>query len=147
LQDHCNALEDEAERVAIISTYKMHHLTHYVKCTEFLQDKVNHLRQAWVIIDAKRVQEIEMVQDPLPPRTRRRPHRQTFHVEPTKLNLAACSSVDYPQIPWTEMLEHALAHVARIHHTNDELRAMDRTSEVSASTDGLFSPPATFGQQ
>jgi hypothetical protein len=64
-----------------------------------------------------------MVQDPLPPRMRRKLHRQTFHVEPTKLNLAACSSMDYPQIPWTEMLEHALACVARIHHTDDDLRA------------------------
>jgi hypothetical protein len=44
LQDHCNALEVEAERVAIISTYNAHHLTHYVKCTESLQDKVNHLQ-------------------------------------------------------------------------------------------------------
>jgi hypothetical protein len=55
LQDHCNALEDEAERVAVASTYNTHHLTHYVKCTEFLQDKVNRLRQAWVITDAKRI--------------------------------------------------------------------------------------------
>jgi hypothetical protein len=46
LQDHCNALEDEVERVAVTSTYNAHHLTHYVKCTEFLQDKVNCLRQA-----------------------------------------------------------------------------------------------------
>jgi hypothetical protein len=45
------------------------------------------------------------------------------------------------------MLEHALARVARIHHTDDELRAMDRTSEVSASTDGPSTPPATFGQE
>jgi hypothetical protein len=75
LQDHCNALEDEAERVVVASTYNAHHLTHYIKCTEFLQDKVNRLRQAWVITDAKHVQEIEMVQDPLPPGTRRKPHR------------------------------------------------------------------------
>jgi hypothetical protein len=61
LQDHCNALEDEAERVAIVSTYNMHHLIHYIKCTEFLQDKVNRLHQAWVNVDAKRIQEIEMV--------------------------------------------------------------------------------------
>jgi hypothetical protein len=88
-----------------------------------------------------------MIQDPLPPGTRRKPRRQTFHVEPTKLNLAACSSTDYPQIPRTEILEHALARVARIHHTDDELRAMDRTSEASASTDGLSSPPVTFGQE
>jgi hypothetical protein len=44
LQDHCNALEDEAERAAVASTYNANHLTHYVKCTEFLQDKVNRLR-------------------------------------------------------------------------------------------------------
>jgi hypothetical protein len=147
LQDHCNALEDEAKRVAVVSTYNVHHLTHYVKCTEFLQDKVNRLRQAWVIADAKCVQEIEMVQDPLPPGTRRKSHMQTFHVEPTKLNLAACSSMNYPQISRTEMLEHALARIAWIHHTDDELRAMDRTSEVSASTDGPSSPPATFEQE
>jgi hypothetical protein len=147
LQGHCNALEDEAERVAVASTYNAHHLTHYVKCTEFLQDKVNRLRQAWVIADAKSVQEIEMVQDPLSPGTHRKPCRQTFHIEPTKLNLAACSSADCPQIPWTEMLEHALARVARIHHTDNELHAMDRTPEVSASTDGLSSPPASFGQE
>jgi hypothetical protein len=46
LQDHCNALEDEAERATVVSTYNTHHLTHYVKYTEFLQDKVNHLHQA-----------------------------------------------------------------------------------------------------
>jgi hypothetical protein len=88
-----------------------------------------------------------MVQDPLSPRTRRKPRRQTFHVELTKLNLAACSSTDYPQIPWTEMLEHALARVARIHHIDGELRAMDHTFEVSASTDGPSSPSATIGQE
>jgi hypothetical protein len=87
-----------------------------------------------------------MVQDTLPPETRRKPHRQTFHVEPTKLNLAACLSADYPQIPRTEMLEHALARVARIHHIDDELRAMDRTSEVLTSTDGPSTPPVTPGQ-
>jgi hypothetical protein len=85
-----------------------------------------------------------MVQDPLPPGTRRKPRRQTFHVEPTKLNLAACSSMDYSQIPWTKMLEHTLARVARIHHTDDELRALDCTFEVSASTNGPSSPPTTF---
>jgi hypothetical protein len=85
-----------------------------------------------------------MVQDPLPPRMRRKLCRQTFHVEPTKLNLATCSSMDYPQIPWTKMLEHALAHVARIHHTDDKLHAMDHTSKAFASTDGPFTPPATF---
>jgi hypothetical protein len=88
-----------------------------------------------------------MVQDPLPPGACRKPCRQTFHVEPTKLNLAACSSMDYPQIPRTEMLEHALACVARIHHTDYELRAMDRTSEVSASTNGPSTPPVTFRQE
>jgi hypothetical protein len=46
LQDHCNALADEAERDAVASTYNEHHLTHYVKYIEFLQDKVNRLRQA-----------------------------------------------------------------------------------------------------
>jgi hypothetical protein len=75
LLDHYNALEDEAEKAAVASAYNAHHLTHYVKCTEFLQDKVNRLRQAWVIADAKRVQEIEMVQDPLLPGTHRKPHR------------------------------------------------------------------------
>jgi hypothetical protein len=108
---------------------------------------VNRLRQAWVIADAKRVQEIEMVQDPLPPGARRKPCRQTFHVEPTKLNLAACSSADYPQIPRTEMLEHALARISRIHHTDDELHAMNRNSEAFASTDGPSTPPATFEQE
>jgi hypothetical protein len=53
LLDHYNALEDEAERVVVASTYNAHHLTHYVKCTEFLQDKVDHLHQAWVIANAK----------------------------------------------------------------------------------------------
>jgi hypothetical protein len=108
---------------------------------------VSRLRQAWVDVDAKRVQEIEMVQDTLPPETRRKPRRQTFHVEPTKLNLAACLSADYPQVPRTKMLERALARVARIHHTDDELRAMDRTSEVFASTASPSTPSATSGQE
>jgi hypothetical protein len=36
LQDHCDALEDEAERATVDTTYNAHHLTHYIKCTEFL---------------------------------------------------------------------------------------------------------------
>ena len=41
----------------------------------------------------------------LPPESRKRPRKESFRVEPTKLNLKACPSEDYPKAPKTEQLE------------------------------------------
>jgi hypothetical protein len=43
------------------------------------------------------------------------------------------------------MLDYALTYVTRIHHSDDELRAMQGTPEVSTS--GPCTPPATLGQE
>jgi hypothetical protein len=43
------------------TTYNMHHLVHYIKSTDYLQDKVNRISQAWIDVDRKHVQEIGKV--------------------------------------------------------------------------------------
>jgi hypothetical protein len=44
-----------AVEAAITTTYNMHHLVHYIKSTEYLQDMVNRISQAWIDADRKRV--------------------------------------------------------------------------------------------
>jgi predicted RNase H-like nuclease (RuvC/YqgF family) len=55
LEAHCNTMEKLAMEAAVTTTYNMHHLVHYIKCTKYLQDKVNHISQAWIDADCKRV--------------------------------------------------------------------------------------------
>jgi hypothetical protein len=76
---------------------------------------------------------------------RKKSHRHPFHIEATKLNFKACPTEGYSEVPRTEMLDYALIYVMRIHHFNDELRAMEGTPE--ASTSGPSTPPATPGQE
>ena len=52
----------------------------------------------------------------LPPRSCKRLRKETFSVEPTKLNLKACPSETYPEAPKTMELEEALEYISRIHH-------------------------------
>jgi cell division protein ZapA (FtsZ GTPase activity inhibitor) len=54
-------MEKLAVEAAVTTTYNMHHLVHYIKSTEYLQDKVNRISQAWIDADRKRVQEIGKV--------------------------------------------------------------------------------------
>ena len=138
-------MEKLAVEATVTTTYNMHHLVHYIKCTEYLQDKVNRISQAWIDADRKRVQEIGKVQGVLLPGMRKKPRRQPFHVEATKLNFKACSTEDYAEVTRTEMLDYALTYVARIHRSDDELRAMEGTPE--ASTFSPSAPPVTPGQE
>jgi hypothetical protein len=145
LEAYCNTMEKLAVEAAVTTTYNMHHLVHYIKSTEYLQDKVNHISQAWIDTDHKRVQEIGKVQDVLLPRMRKKPRRQPFHVEATKLNFKACLTEGYSKVLRTEMLDYALTYVVRIHRSDDKLRAMEGTPE--ASTYGPSTPPVTLGQE
>jgi hypothetical protein len=36
LETHCNTMEKLAVKAAVTTTYNMHHLVHYIKCTEYL---------------------------------------------------------------------------------------------------------------
>jgi hypothetical protein len=76
---------------------------------------------------------------------RKKPRRQPFHVEATKLNFKACPTEGYSEVSKTEMLDYALTYVVRIHRSNDELRAMEGTPE--ASTSGPSTPPVTARQE
>jgi len=76
---------------------------------------------------------------------RKKPRRQPFHVEATKLNFKACPTEDYSEVPRIEMLDYALTYVVRIHRSDDELRAMEGTPE--ASTSGPSTPLDTSGQE
>jgi hypothetical protein len=75
----------------------------------------------------------------------KRPHRQPFHVKATKLNFKACPTEGYSEVLRIEMLYYALIYVARIHRSDDELRAMEGTPK--ASTSGPSTPPVTLGQE
>jgi predicted RNase H-like nuclease (RuvC/YqgF family) len=61
LEACCNTMEKLAVKAAVTTTYNMHHLAHYIKSIEYLQDKVNRISQAWIDTDRKRVQEIGKV--------------------------------------------------------------------------------------
>jgi hypothetical protein len=74
----------------------------------------------------------------------KKPRRQPFHIEATKLNFKACPTKGYSEVPRTEMLDYALTYVVRIHRSDDELRAMEATSEASPSRPSA--PPVTPGQ-
>jgi hypothetical protein len=74
---------------------------------------------------------------------RKKPRRQPFHIEATKLNFKACLTEGYSEVLRTEMLDYALTYVVRIHRSDDELRAMEGTPE--ASTFGPSTLPVTPG--
>jgi hypothetical protein len=76
---------------------------------------------------------------------RKKPRRQPFHVVATKLNFKACSTEGYLEVPRTKMLDYTLTYVVRIHHSDDELHAMEGTPE--ASTSGPSAPLVTPGQE
>jgi hypothetical protein len=61
LEARCNTMEKLAVEAIVTTTYNMHHLVHYIKCTEYLQDKANHISQAWINADHKCVWEIKKV--------------------------------------------------------------------------------------
>jgi hypothetical protein len=41
LEARCNTMEELVVEATVTTTYNIHHLVHYIKCTEYLQDKVN----------------------------------------------------------------------------------------------------------
>jgi len=59
--------------------------------------------------------------------------KESFRIEPTKLNLKACPSEDYPEASKTEQLEEALEYISRMHHTNAELQEMDASTSPPPS--------------
>ena len=73
----------------------------------------------------------------LPPESRKRPRKVSFRVEPTKLNLKACPSEDYPEAPKTEQLEEALEYISRMHRTDVELQEMDASTSPPPSQSQL----------
>ena len=107
--------------MSVNAVHNQHHLIEYMKYTEYLKDKVDRISQAWIDFDARRVKEIKEVQKTLPPRSRKRPCKETFSVEPTKLNLKACPFEACPEASNTTELEEALEYISRIHHTDVEL--------------------------
>ena len=85
---------------------------------EFQKDRVDRIRQAWVDADIRRVKKFKEMYKFIPPELGKRPRKESFRVEPTKLNLKACPSKDYPEAPKTEQLEEALEYTSRMHHTD-----------------------------
>ena len=69
----------------------------------------------------------------LPPKSHKRPCKESFWVEPTKLNLKACPFEDYLEASKTEQLEEALEYILRMHRTNAELQEMDASTSPPPS--------------
>ena len=121
LESRCNMLEKDMVQMSVSASHNLRHLIEYMKYTEYLKDKADKISQAWIDSNARRVKEIKEVQKTLPPRSRKRPCKETFSVEPTKLNLKACPFETYPEAPKTTELEEALEYILRIHRTDVEL--------------------------
>jgi hypothetical protein len=69
----------------------------------------------------------------LPPKSHKRPCKESFRVEPTKLNLKACPFEDYPEAPKTERMEKAVVYISRMHCTDVELQEMDASTPPPTS--------------
>jgi hypothetical protein len=86
-----------------------------MKYTEYQKDKADRISQAWMDSDARRVKEFKEVQKILSRKSRKRPRKETFCVEPTELNLNAGPSESYPEALKTMELEEALEYIWRMH--------------------------------
>ena len=107
LESRCNMLEKDLVQMSVNASHNLHHLIEYMKYMEHLKDKTDRISQAWIHSDTRRVKEIKEVQKTLPPESRKRPCKEAFSVEPTKLNLKACPFETYPKAPKTTELEDA----------------------------------------
>ena len=93
----------------------------------------DRISQAWVDANIRRVKEFKEMKKFLPPESRKRLCKESFWVEPTKLNIKACPSEDYPEAPKTEQLEEALEYILRMHCTDAELQEMDASTSPPPS--------------
>ena len=123
------------------STHNTRHLAELIKTTEYFRDKAQRTRQAWIASDNKRVKEIARVQEPLPPKMRKEARKHSFRHAPTTLNLTACPSEHYPEVPRTIQLEAVEEYAGRLHRTDAELEAMDRDSEEQLPSSRPTTPP------
>ena len=64
---------------------------------------------------------------------RKRPRKESFRVEPTKLNLKACPSKHYLEALKTKQLGEALEYISRMHCIDAELQAMDASTSPPPS--------------
>ena len=83
--------------------------------------------EAWEASDARCVEEYKELQESLPRRSRKRPHKEAFLLEPTSLNLFTCLVEALPKAERTQELEEALEFIGRMHCIDTELGEMDRT--------------------
>ena len=107
--------------MSVNAVHNQRHLVEYMKYTEYLKDKADRISQTWIESNIRHVKEYKEVKKLLPSRSHKRLHKETFSVEPTKLNLKACPSETYPKALKTEQLEEALEYILRMHHTDVEL--------------------------
>ena len=127
VENQCNFLEKDLVWMSSNAAYNQRHLIEYMKYTEFQKEKADRITEVWKKTDAKRVGEFKEMQESLPPETHKKPRKETFRIEPTRLNLAACSSEDYPEVEKTQELEEALEYISRLHCIDVELQEMDHT--------------------
>ena len=119
--------------MSVNASHNLHHLIKYMKYTEYLKDKADRISQTWIESNIRHVKEYKEVQKLLPSRSHKRLHKETFSVEPTKLNLKACPSKTYPEALKIIELEEALEYISRIHHTIAELQEMDASTTPTPS--------------
>ena len=141
LETRYERMSQENEMLRAESTHNTRHLAELIKTTEYFRDKAQRTRQAWIASDNKRVKEIARVQEPLPPKMRKEARKHSFRPAPTTLNLTACPSEHYPEVPRTIQLEAAEEYASRLHRTDAELEAMDRDSEEQLPSSRPTTPP------
>jgi len=88
-------LEKDLVQMSVNAVHNQRHLIEYMKYTKYQKDKADRISQAWIDSNMRRVKEFKEVQEILPPESHKRPCKETFCVEPTKLNLKACLSETY----------------------------------------------------
>ena len=64
--------------MSIDTTHNQCHLIEYMKYTEFQKDRVDRISQAWVDADIKQVKEFKEMQKFLPPKSCKRPCKESF---------------------------------------------------------------------
>lgn len=126
LENCCNALEKELVELRNNANSNQIHLIEYMRYTVYLKDKVNRMWEDWEALGARRV-EYKELQESLPCRSRKRPRKEAFLLEPCGLNLSACLVEALPKADKTKELEEALEFIGRMLHSNTKLREMDRT--------------------
>ena len=108
----------------------LRHLKEYFKVAIYLRDRVSRTEEAWKRSDERRKEEYRELQRAFPPGARKEPYQETFRIEDTQLDLAACPTGDYYSVGRTKELDEAVEYVRRMYPGSDEPQAAESSTAV-----------------